>query len=261
MKVSAVVVSLLLAGVLTLVLCRATLAENPNLLQGIEKFNAGAYAEAARLFRKGETAEPSNALLHYYLAESLVKLNQENDAIREYRQAESLAPNSQIAEYSRTALAALGASPAVSAGPQSGSLKTDAAAKEGMAHEWLSNQIQQVEDQRKIKLDEAQRSFTDQFDALRNETTVKKADYAASHTVAAGVGPVKGSIPQEVYDSGMAAIDQENADKQLDLNKTYKRKQQEINAGFDAKEKALRDSMQVYGTAVPQEQTSAQTHR
>jgi hypothetical protein len=47
--------------------------------------------------------EPSNATAHYLMANCLLKLGRALDANREYYAAESLAPRSKIAEYSRTA--------------------------------------------------------------------------------------------------------------------------------------------------------------
>jgi hypothetical protein len=82
----------------------AALAENPYLLQGIKEYYAGDYLNAAGHFGEAESADFNDAKLHYYLANTFVHLNQREAAIREYRIAYALEPNSEVGSLSKTAL-------------------------------------------------------------------------------------------------------------------------------------------------------------
>lgn len=79
-------------------------AEGSSLQKGIEAYGAGDYVKAAGHLGAAQSAEFSNPVLHYYLANTLVHLNDREGAIREYRIAYALEPDGDIAKECRLAL-------------------------------------------------------------------------------------------------------------------------------------------------------------
>lgn len=79
------------------------------LKKGIELYKAGRYREAVSQFGLALPREFSNAVLHYYLANTFINLNQNEAAIREFRIAYALAPRREAGQMSRKALSYLGA--------------------------------------------------------------------------------------------------------------------------------------------------------
>ena len=73
------------------------LAESPFLLQGIDAYNRGNYSDAMNFFGAAMGTDQNNAILHYYMANSLVQLKQKPDAIREYKLALELEPRGKMA--------------------------------------------------------------------------------------------------------------------------------------------------------------------
>lgn len=63
--------------------------------------------DAVGLLGQAQSAEFNNPVLHYYLANALSKINQKNDAIREYKVALALQPEGQLADYCQKALSSL----------------------------------------------------------------------------------------------------------------------------------------------------------
>jgi len=92
---------------------------NKALNEGIALFNKGKYMEALGLFNQAKSTNSDNPMLHYYMASALMKLNQKEDAIREYKMTLLLDPNGRLASYCQTALQSLGAAeaPAPKAAP------------------------------------------------------------------------------------------------------------------------------------------------
>ncbi|MGH9549167.1 MAG: tetratricopeptide repeat protein, partial [Terriglobales bacterium] len=84
-------------------------AQNAFLQQGIKEYNAGDYNNAAGHLGAALSTEFNNAILHYYLANTYVKLKQRDGAIREFRIAYALAPDQEVGKLSRTALTSMGA--------------------------------------------------------------------------------------------------------------------------------------------------------
>jgi len=84
-------------------------AESPFLKKGIEAYTAGDYNKAAGQFGAAESAEFNNPVLHYYLANTLVHLNEREGAIREYRIAYALEPDGDVGRQCRLALSVYGA--------------------------------------------------------------------------------------------------------------------------------------------------------
>jgi tetratricopeptide (TPR) repeat protein len=118
--INKIIISIALA-LISLLIPLATMSDNeydntkyqerpePNFLQeGIKLYNAGKYMHAAGSLGAAMSSEFSNPVLHYYLANSFARLKQNEAAIREYRIAYALDPNSKLAEYCKTALFAYG---------------------------------------------------------------------------------------------------------------------------------------------------------
>ncbi len=89
--------------------CLPVYGESPFLKKGIEAYNAGDYNKAAGHLGAAQSAEFSNPILHYYLANTLIHLNDRDGAIREYRIAYALEPDGDVARECRLALSAYGA--------------------------------------------------------------------------------------------------------------------------------------------------------
>lgn len=85
--------------------------QNDMLKQGIREFNAGDFGDAAGHLYAAMPTDYNNAVLHYYLANAYIKLNQRETAIREYRIAYALQPDGDVGRLSKTALDSMGALP------------------------------------------------------------------------------------------------------------------------------------------------------
>lgn len=78
--------------------------------EGIGLFNQGKYMESLSAFNQAKATDSDNALLHYYMASALLKLNHKEDAVREYKLTLVLEPQGRLTSLCETALRALGAS-------------------------------------------------------------------------------------------------------------------------------------------------------
>lgn len=74
--------------------------------EGLEHYKAGRFHHAEVYLRVAVTETPGDAMLHYYLANSLVYIKKHEDAIAEYRKCFNLDPSGPFAQYCRKALAA-----------------------------------------------------------------------------------------------------------------------------------------------------------
>jgi tetratricopeptide (TPR) repeat protein len=72
--------------------------------QAVEDYRSGHFADAAGNFYATLTREFSNPMVHYYMASCYVHLEDPESAVREFRIAYALAPNTDIGYYSKTAL-------------------------------------------------------------------------------------------------------------------------------------------------------------
>ena len=72
--------------------------------EGLQYFNAGKFYHAAVAFGRAAAADPLNAMVHYYWANSLVKIGDHERAAREYRVAFLLEPQGIVSGYCRQAL-------------------------------------------------------------------------------------------------------------------------------------------------------------
>lgn len=79
------------------------------LQKGIEYYKAGAYRQAMGQFGMAMPREFHNAVLHYYMANTLINMKQKDSAIREFRIAYAIAPKEQAGQLSKLALSYLGA--------------------------------------------------------------------------------------------------------------------------------------------------------
>lgn len=82
------------------------------LNKGIEAYNQGKYSDAIGLLGGAKSSDSDNPVLHYYMANALVRMNYKTEAIREYKIAIDLQPKGKLADYCRSALRTLGAAPA-----------------------------------------------------------------------------------------------------------------------------------------------------
>jgi tetratricopeptide (TPR) repeat protein len=99
-----------LTGAVALLLCtfNVALAASPEMKEGVAEFNAGNYKQAESLLGIAQSAEFSNPVFHYFLANTYVKLNKKDLAIQEFRIAFALAPEKEVGKLSRQALGYLG---------------------------------------------------------------------------------------------------------------------------------------------------------
>lgn len=71
---------------------------------GLRAYNAGRFGEAAMLLSHAGALEPLNAIVHYYLANALVRISQHEEAIKEYRLSYLLEPKGSVSQYCLQAL-------------------------------------------------------------------------------------------------------------------------------------------------------------
>jgi tetratricopeptide (TPR) repeat protein len=79
------------------------------LEQGIKEFQAGKYSDALNHLNMALNSEFNNAKLHYYMGSCYMKLNKKESAVREFRIAYALEPTGKAGQYSKQALASMGA--------------------------------------------------------------------------------------------------------------------------------------------------------
>lgn len=75
--------------------------------QGVRNYNAGRYKHAVVFLSQAVSLDPTNSLCHYYLANTLTRLNQAKEALLEYQICKRLNPTGPVANYCRQALDAL----------------------------------------------------------------------------------------------------------------------------------------------------------
>lgn len=87
-----------------------TADESKNALQsGMSAFKSGKYADAAGHFGLALTTEFNNSVLHYYLGNCFVHMNQRDAAVREFRIAYALDPERDVGKFAKQALLGLNA--------------------------------------------------------------------------------------------------------------------------------------------------------
>ncbi|MBZ0189924.1 MAG: tetratricopeptide repeat protein, partial [Candidatus Obscuribacterales bacterium] len=79
-------------------------AEKDYLKSGIKAYNKGDYQEAIGQLGLARANEFNNAKLHYYLANAYVQTGKNSDAVREFRIAFALDPESDVGKFSKQAL-------------------------------------------------------------------------------------------------------------------------------------------------------------
>ncbi|MDZ4835693.1 MAG: hypothetical protein SGJ27_18105 [Candidatus Melainabacteria bacterium] len=106
---------------------------NRSMQEGITFYNQGRYMESLGKFNQAKATDSDNALLHYYMASALLKLNHKDDAIREYKMTLLLEPQGRLTSLCETALQALGAGPAKPVTAPKSAIKPGGAGKAGLA--------------------------------------------------------------------------------------------------------------------------------
>ncbi|MGD9684953.1 MAG: hypothetical protein AB7W16_27620 [Candidatus Obscuribacterales bacterium] len=89
--------------------CSARAEEEDYLKSGIKLYNQGNYQEAIGHLGLARAKEFNNAVLHYYMANAFSQMGKKLDAVREFRIAYALDPESEVGKFSKQALQALGA--------------------------------------------------------------------------------------------------------------------------------------------------------
>ncbi|MCA9803945.1 MAG: hypothetical protein KC777_18370 [Cyanobacteria bacterium HKST-UBA02] len=89
--------------------CGARAEEEDYLKSGIKLYNQGNYQEAIGHLGLARAKEFNNAVLHYYMANAFSQMGKKGDAVREFRIAYALDPESEVGKFSKQALQALGA--------------------------------------------------------------------------------------------------------------------------------------------------------
>lgn len=80
----------------------------PEVREGISAYNKADYKSAVISFSSALNTEFNNAVVHYYLGNCFIKLNQPESAIREFRIAYAIAPDAEVGQYSKEALKVFG---------------------------------------------------------------------------------------------------------------------------------------------------------
>jgi hypothetical protein len=89
-------------------------ATSDDIANGVAAYNKGWYSTALHYLTLAESQYPNNALIHYYLANTLVHLTKMTEAMTEYYQTVELDPNGATGNYARQALQAAGSQSASS---------------------------------------------------------------------------------------------------------------------------------------------------
>lgn len=77
--------------------------------QGVRSYHAGRYKHAVVFLSQAVSLDPTNSLGHYYLANTLTRLNQAQDALIEYQICKRLDPTGPVAAYCKQAVQAIAA--------------------------------------------------------------------------------------------------------------------------------------------------------
>jgi tetratricopeptide (TPR) repeat protein len=97
-------------AIILLTLFGAGVASAEDLLEeGIKEFQAGKYNDALNHLNGALNSEFNNAKLHYYMGSCYMKLSKKESAVREFRIAYALEPTGKAGQYSKQALASMGA--------------------------------------------------------------------------------------------------------------------------------------------------------
>ncbi len=75
--------------------------------QGVRNYNSGRFKHAVVFLTQAASLDPTNSLCHYYLANTLTRLNQPQEALLEYQICKRLNPEGLVATYCQQAVAAL----------------------------------------------------------------------------------------------------------------------------------------------------------
>jgi len=227
----------MMIGAALLVVSPPALPASPSLLQGIKQHNAGNYSQAIGLLGEAESTEFNNPILHYYMADSFVRLKQTADAIREYKIAQSLQPKGKIAEYCQIALQSLGAIPATvqHASPAVAAFEQKVDVK---ANLWATTQVEELETERKKELEDARHLVNAEMDTQNKRTAEEKVSIMQSIGQFISGGRTTGMIPNPDYEAAVQQLELNNVNKQNELTEQLKRREEEINHLFDDKERA-----------------------
>ncbi|MDD3012178.1 MAG: tetratricopeptide repeat protein [Candidatus Gastranaerophilales bacterium] len=79
-----------------------------NFKQGVLQYKSGNYIGSMETMQSIVKNDPGDAVAHYYLAISYVKLGKKNDAAKEYNNVISLNPASKLVDYAKQGLGYLG---------------------------------------------------------------------------------------------------------------------------------------------------------
>src|ERR1700719_2250627 len=107
--VSKISASLLCAGLASFLFLQSSPAasSSPELSDGMRFYKKGQYINALASLNRAVALDDNNALAHYYLANTLLYVNQPDEAMEEYKVAYSLSPaHSQMSRYCMMALQA-----------------------------------------------------------------------------------------------------------------------------------------------------------
>lgn len=79
-------------------------SSNPSYDDGVRDYFAGKFQQAAIKLARASGVEPGNAMVHYYLANALVHLKDDQSAQQEYRICYALEPKGAVGDYCKQAL-------------------------------------------------------------------------------------------------------------------------------------------------------------
>ena len=103
MKLTKIIICILFSLVLTVPPSSAE-TDKELIKRGVRAFHSKQYKKAIGILGGTLTSEFNNPLVHYYLANSYMETGKNDAAIREYRIAHALDPNSDIGKFSKQAL-------------------------------------------------------------------------------------------------------------------------------------------------------------
>lgn len=231
------------AALLAVLPVQNAFAENKFLLEGISKYNAGEYSDAVGLLGAAENSEYNNAILHYYMADALLHLNQKETAIREYKIAMALEPQGKMAQYCESALRSLGALPVVieRAGRTAPTEADIRKQEEEKAHNWLAARIAEVEAGRKQQLDALRDKSDKQLDLVNKQAASDKQTVIATIPQFSHMRGM-GTTPNPDYQQAMQAIESDTVNKQNAINMDFKHSETEINRSCDERIHAYQET-------------------
>jgi tetratricopeptide (TPR) repeat protein len=217
----------LLSFLTVFLLPSSVFSDSPFLSQGISDYDKGDYSAAVGHFGEAASSDFNEPVLHYYMANAYVHLNQSESAIREFRIAYALAPQGEIgklcklglAHYGMDSTGTLAAKGDLSKLPDKNSPRLDPAIEQALtlfrrkieeakisSSQQYQNQADAVNRRAELESEQIQRQTQQQIDDLQNNPAYRRSP------------TMRQAVEQQMRDDAARRIDAIN--KHYDLQRS-----------------------------------------